>query len=935
MTSPIRTATSAILLTLVPMLLAAQQRPVAPADYGQWESPGAATLSPDGSWLAYGINRVDETSELRVRRLDRDTTIVLPFATSARFTGDTRWLAYTIGPTPEEREKATEENPVRNRLGLLNLRTLEKTEVERVASFALSPDGHWIALRGYPPQARTSGGADLLVRNLDAGTTVSFGNAADYEWADNGALLALTIRTESGAGNGVQLYDPATGEVRVLDSSTALYRGLAWRTDARDLVVLRSQADSAFADTSHIILAWRGAGGRMTKLEFDPASAASFPNEMRIAEHRTPQWTDDGRSIHFGIRPRERAPERPRRNTRADTTAAADSTAPADSTMASDSTKTDENEVEISDVQVWHANDFRIMPMQKVQETRDMQRTLLAVWWPDDGTFVQAGTDLMESASATADGRFATETNVEPYRFDAMFGREFNDVSLIDLRSGERDVIIEKVRYFMGDSETGRYLLYFEGDDFFTYDTRTRQSANITGSLDAEFANLEYDYPVEQFPPYGIAGWAEDDEAVLLYDRYDVWRVAPDGSNARKLTDGARDSVVYRYLRTSSEPGGIALDEPLYFRITGEWTKKSGIARVRGNRAPERLVFEDANIGRFIAADSTQRFAYTLEDFDDSPDWFVAGADLGNARQVSETNPFQADFAWGRSELIDFTSETGRRLQGALLYPAGYEPGRRYPMIVYQYEIVSPGVHRYVVPSKRSYYNHAVFTANGYFVLLPDIVYRGRDPGRSAVEAIVPAVQTVVDRGLVDPARVGLAGHSWGGYQATYVPTQTNIFAASVAGAPLTNFLSMMGAIHWSGGLPETGHWETGQARMGVPYWEDFDAHVRNSPAAFIDKLETPMLMMFGDEDGTVDWHQGVEFYNFARRAGKTDFVLLVYPGEDHGLRQEKNQVDYQRRILEWFGHWLKGEPAPPWITDGVSWLERKKKLDAAGGNGK
>jgi dipeptidyl aminopeptidase/acylaminoacyl peptidase len=226
-----------------------------------------------------------------------------------------------------------------------------------------------------------------------------------------------------------------------------------------------------------------------------------------------------------------------------------------------------------------------------------------------------------------------------------------------------------------------------------------------------------------------------------------------------------------------------------------------------------------------------------------------------------------------------------------------------------------------------------VFTANGYFVLLPDIVYRDRDPGRSAVEAIVPAVQAVIDRGLVDPARVGIVGHSWGGYQATYVPTQTNIFAASVAGAPLTNFLSMMGAIHWSGGLPETGHWETGQARMGVPYWDDFDAHVRNSPAAFIDKLETPMLMMFGDADGTVDWHQGVEFYNFARRAGRTDFVLLVYPGEDHGLRQEKNQVDYQRRILEWFGHWLKGEPAREWITAGESWLDRSKKLEGAGGN--
>jgi dipeptidyl aminopeptidase/acylaminoacyl peptidase len=252
-------------------------------------------------------------------------------------------------------------------------------------------------------------------------------------------------------------------------------------------------------------------------------------------------------------------------------------------------------------------------------------------------------------------------------------------------------------------------------------------------------------------------------------------------------------------------------------------------------------------------------------------------------------------------------------------------------MIVYQYETLSNGVHRYIVPSERSYYNLNVFTSRGYFVLQPDIVYRPRDPGRSAVEAIVPAVKSIVDRGLVDAARVGLVGHSWGGYQATYVPTQTNIFAASVAGAPITNYLSFMGAIHWSGGLPETGHWETGQARMDVPFWEDFDAHVRNSPAAFIHKLETPMLMMFGDADGTVDWHQGVEFYNFARRAGKDDFVMLVYPGEDHGLRKKENQIDYHRRILQWFGHWLKDEPAPKWITDGIAFLERRKIIEGGG----
>jgi dipeptidyl aminopeptidase/acylaminoacyl peptidase len=342
------------------------------------------------------------------------------------------------------------------------------------------------------------------------------------------------------------------------------------------------------------------------------------------------------------------------------------------------------------------------------------------------------------------------------------------------------------------------------------------------------------------------------------------------------------------------------------------------------------LLLEDARIARLTRADSAEAFAFTRERFDDSPDWFVGGPRLADAAQLSRTNPFQSEFGWGRAELVEFTSATDRPLQAALYYPANHDPTRKYPMIVNTYELLSQNVHNYVTPSERSYYNIAAWTAQGYFVLTPDIVFRGRDPGLSVLESVEPAVRSIVARGLVDSARVGHIGHSWGGFEATFLPTRTNIFAATVAGAPITNFLSFAGAIHWSGGVAEFSHWETGQARMDVPYWEDLEAYLRNSPAAKVHELRTPMLMMFGDADGTVDWHQGVEFYNFARRAGREDFVLLVYPGEDHGLRKRENQIDYHRRILQWFGHYLKGERAEKWMTDGVSWLERKSLLESS-----
>ena len=431
------------------------------------------------------------------------------------------------------------------------------------------------------------------------------------------------------------------------------------------------------------------------------------------------------------------------------------------------------------------------------------------------------------------------------------------------------------------------------------------------------------------------ADWLEDDDAVLLYDKHDIWRIEPDGSNPARLTRGAESGVTHRLaygLDDDDEPG-IDPDSRPYLSLHNDATEQRGYARFsRGWESAETLILDDANISGLTRADSADVMMYRSQAVDDPPDLFVAGPGLAGAAQVTEINPFISEVAWGRSELVDFVSEGGRELQFALLYPANHVPGTAVPTIVYTYEILTRSMHIFRVPSERDYYNYPAWTQNGYAVLLPDIVYTAREPGVSALESVRAAVAKAVEMGVTDPDAVGLIGHSWGGYQATYLPTRTDIFAASVAGAPLTDFVSFMGQIHWGPGIAEVDHWETGQARMEVPFWEDPEAHRRNSPIHEVHNMETPLLMAFGDDDGVVDWDQGTEFFNFARRAGK-QMVLLVYEGEDHGFGREANQKDYHRRILEWFGHYLKGEPAPAWITDGVpvEELEEEKKRVAKG----
>jgi dipeptidyl aminopeptidase/acylaminoacyl peptidase len=915
-------STVAALATLSSVGLTQSRQTVRPADYGKWESLAAATLAPNGQWLAYGVNRVNEENELRLGATARDTSVAILYGSAPAFTGDSRWIADAIGVSPAERDRLTKDKkPIHNAAGFRNLTTGASEVVKDVAQFRFSADGRFLALRRYPPEGKRA--ADLIVQDLEHGTKITFGNVSEFAWADARAWLAFAVETEGAAGNGVQLYDASTGTTRILDSSPSLYRMLAWREKSEDLAVLRSRTEKAFRDTSHVVLAWtRVTAAAPLRRVLDPATAIGFPASMRVAEHRRPEWAKDGSIVYVGLRPRDPAVPA------TDSVAAGSASGDGGAVQGRPDSLRAKSDLKPSDVQVWHAKDVRIMPMQKAQEQQDLQRTLLTAWHLGDGHVVRIGTDLLETARVLRGDRYATETDRKPYGFGAKFGRPYSDVYVVDVQSGERRKAIEKVRFFFGGSSTGRRVAWYDGKDYWSMDVATLARTNLSSKVPAKLDDPDYDYPGDMRPPADFQGWARDDRALIVADEYDLWSLAPDGSGGRRLTSGATDGLVYRWARTSRrDDDGIDLAN-MYVSVFGKRTKQSGYARLRGG-AVERLVLDDAIVNRLTRADSTNTFAFTRERYDDSPDWFVGTADLRSARQVSATNPFQKEYAWGRTELITYHTVAGHDLQGVLVYPANYDASKKYPMIVYPYEMLSQTLHQYIPPTERSYYDPTVWSQSGYFVLKPDIVFRGRDPGISVLEALQPAVRAVTSRGLVDSTKVGLVGHSWGGYEATFVPTRTNMFAAAVAGAPITNFLSFAGAIHWTPGIAEFDHWETGQARMDVPFWEDMDAYVRNSPAAKVNELRTPMLMEAGDADGTVDWHQSIEFYNFARRAGRDDFVLLVYPGEDHGLRKKENQIDYHRRINQWFGHWLKGEPAPKWMTDGMTWAERKAALDS------
>jgi dipeptidyl aminopeptidase/acylaminoacyl peptidase len=939
-----------LLAVLFTVAASAQSKPtLTPADYEQFESLSTGQrggLSPDGAWLAYGINRVGGENELRIAKVGTIEPVkAVAFGSQAAFSADSKWLAYGIGYSEAETERMrTARTPIRRKLGIYNLAANTETVIEGIEQFEFDRTGQFLAMKRYAAAAPAAGpagptgatgsaspaapiGTTLLVRDLATGVDTTFGNVSDFAWQplDTGRLLAMVISADGQAGNGVHIFNAGTGRLRVLHADAADYSGLTWRDDSADLVVLRSKTDDAHDGPTQVATAWTNVGeATETMRTLDPtANAAQQLDGQRLVTFRRPSWLDGPAGaapmILLGVSEWPDKPEAP-----------PEGRAGGRGGRGGRGTAADDK----PDVDVWHWNDHIVMPAQKNRVAAERRRNLPAVWHVMSNRIVVLGDSDDESVSPIRGTTQALVSVFTPYLMERSIGRGASDLFLADLNTGTRTPLKSNLTGQASVSPGGKYLLYTEGGHWWTMDLATKTTTNITRNVRTSFVNTDSDSTAPEKPFFGSAGWTADDNAVVLYDEFDLWRVSPDGKSSTRLTSGAADNIRHRYTRVDgagfgAPPAPVDIDQG-YLALFGTWSKRSGYARFApgadGVPTVNQLIWEDKSIGGLAKAEEADVFIYSAQAADDSPDLFITGPDLSAAKPATATNPFLSKYAWTRTELVEYTvrpkGKPAMTLQGVLHYPANYDSSQKYPMVVYLYERLSDGMHRFQNPSERDYYNGTSLTQTGYFFFQPDIVFQPGEPGVSVVECVEAAVKKVVDMGVIDAAKVGVMGHSWGGFDSMYLSTRSKIFAAAVSGAGISNLISNYGSHHFSSGIAETDHIETGQQRMVVPVYEDLQRYIRNSAVFGISTMTTPMLLMTGDNDGTVYWHQSVEFYNIARRA-KKNVVMLVYNGEDHGLRVKKNQIDYHRRIRQWFDHYLKGAPAETWITDGVSAIER------------
>jgi dipeptidyl aminopeptidase/acylaminoacyl peptidase len=913
-------------------------RPLALQDILAWKSVGSAELSPDGSWFMYKLSPLEGESEIVLRQVAGTKEHRFPIGEAPRFgagartgfSADSKWAAFLSYPGAKEMKSLRKDKKrVTTTAVLVDLAKGDKTEFEKVRSLAFSGDNPgFVALHRYAPESQEKEkdkwtGSDLLLRELASAKEVNIGNVAEFAFDKGGTRLALLIDAQGLAGNGVQLRDMATGAVSSLDNDKASYKSLAWTDKGEALAVLKGKEDKAYEDKLWSVVAFAGfkdaKGPR--KVIYDPAGDKSFPEGMTVSPDRAPDWTESFDAVLFGIREAKKKKD-------ADKPESGEAKAGTEAAPAAPKKDEDIADEDVPDLVIWHGQDRRLQSQQQVQEQRDKTFSYLAEYRIAEKAFIRLAGDDLRYVIVAPKQRFAVGQDNRAYELDTnLIGLGYQDVSIIDMKTGKRTQALKRNQYFFGTLYDGSHFLYYDDGHFFTYDMATGKSVAITKDVPASFINEDDDHNVVKPPDYPV-GSTKDGLNVLLSDGWDVWSVPVSGAGkAVNLTvNGAKDKLRYRRLRLDPEEKAIDLGQPQYFSVYGEWTKKAGIARVeKGKPAPAMLLWDDAGFGNLAKAKKAEVYAYARDTYKDYPDFYAADAMLRNGQRLTEANPQQKDFLWSSgSLLLDYTSAKGDKLQGALFLPANYEKGKRYPTIVYYYEKMSQQLNRYAQPSANGF-NKSVYTSNGYAVLFPDITYKINDPGMSAVWCVLPAIDAAVAAGVVDRSKVGLQGHSWGGYQTAFLVTQAD-FAAAVAGAPLTNMISMYSSIYFNSGSANQPIFESSQGRFKGGYWDNLEAYQRNSPVYYADRVKTPLIILHNDKDGAVDWNQGIEYYNTLRRL-KKPVIMLQYVGENHGLQKPANQKDYTVRMKEFFDHYLMGKPAPAWYTEGVPYLKLKDHL--------
>ncbi|MCP4461292.1 MAG: prolyl oligopeptidase family serine peptidase [Planctomycetaceae bacterium] len=762
-------------------------------------------------------------------------------------------------------------------------------------------------------------GTTLVLRNLDSQWEQRIPFVTNFRFSEDGKQLAYATSSDAekdGAGDGVHLMDLAKLTTRPISSGVGNYGQVVFSKDGKQIAFLSDKDDYSAEQPNWALYRWSKGAKQAKKIV--ATDTKGFPKDWIVAEKSAPLFAENGKRIYFNTRPKPVAEKK----------------------------KAEGEQEKKAKLDIWHWQDPYLQPQQLLQAQREKDRSYRAVYDVSKRKMMQLATKDIPLVVSDPRSESSWALGVAPDQYNKMRSwdiQSFSDWYLIDLKTGEPRLARKMVRGSASLSPQGKYLIWWDGEKRTWLASPTAkpkkdepaeaEPVDIGKAIGQPLFNELHDTP--SLPePYGIAGWLDDDKHVLIYDRWDIWQVDPSGETAPVCLTGGqgRDQQVrFRVVRLDREARTIDLQKPQVLSAFVHADKSSGYYQMDPveNAAAELkpLIVLDENVSGLRKARDADEVMFTRQTFDRYPDLWVSDMNFKKLKRISRANPQQDNYVWGTSELVKWNAKDGQELEGLLYKPENFDPQKKYPLMVYFYERNSDNLHRYYTPAAgRSIINFSFYVSRGYVIFVPDIPYKVGEPGPSAANAILPGVEHVVSKGFIDEKRIGMQGHSWGGYQTAYLVTMTDMFCCAESGAPVSNMTSAYGGIRWGTGMSRMFQYEKTQSRIGETLWEARDKYIANSPLFFADKVNTPLLILHNDQDTAVPWYQGIELFVAMRRLEKPCW-MLNYNGEPHWVMSDENRMDFAKRMQQFFDHYMLGDPMPIWMAEGIPAVDKGEKF--------
>lgn len=895
--------------------LSAQKKPLDQSAYDGWKSVASPRISDKGDWICYSITpqRGDALLEFyntttgKITRVDRGR--------GAALFNNGSWASFKIAvPFDSVRKakiaKVKADKMPKDTFAVMNLADMKVVKLIGAKDLKTAAKG---ALYAYTYEVtpgkevtdtakKTKKYDRLVIVNLQRGDSTVVDSVKSFQVAENGAAVLYTREADS--LKAVCLY--------TVDSKIGVRQTELWSSKlgqiASSMALDKWGAQGAFMVTGDTVKHALYDLYYFSTADLKPQKIANeqivgLPGGFAVSRFGSLAFNRDGNRLQFGIAPKPK--EEPK------------DTLPADEKFSLD---------------VWSYRDTVLMPMQLVNKKRIAEANYMAVYFPKEKRALALGDIELPSISfaENGDAPYALGTTSRPYSL--YTGEDIqmytpSDVYLIDLKTGKRTQIRKGGYGGTYLSPSAKYAAYYNLADssWYAINTKTLKHTRLTADIPYPLYNIDDDHPGTP-PLYGMSGWTTD-EKMLIPDQFDLWLVDPSGKEpSQNLTKiGREKKTQFRFVNMSRVEGKSVVDmsRPMMFLSFNRENKENGYYLLQPGQPIQKLV-EGPYIYAIVGfAREGNRLIYTRENFNEFRDLWTSNEQFGDAKKLTNANPQQTDYKWGSVELFKWTDFNGNECEGLLHFPEDYDPSHPYPTIVYFYETQTFLRYRYNTPApSRSIINPVYCTSNGYVVFIPDIKYRDGHPGKSCYDVVVSGTMALIDRGIADKDHIGLQGQSWGGYQTAYLVTQTDLYACSAPGAAVTNMFSAYGGIRYESGMSRASQYETGQSRIGATPWKRPDLYIENSSVFFADRVKTPQLLRHDDNDGAVPWTQSIEYYIALRRLGRPVW-LLNYNGEPHNLASRAACMDWDKRMYQFFDHYLKGAPMPRWMKEGISVTEK------------